>query len=404
MTRTDRHFPVAFRVLAPACALFAMAWLVPVATAQTGPTQQEVDDAEARRDALEQELAGMNAELTAIQQRLNEAAFQVDVLEGEVEKVTVELLEVRDRIEDVRARYERVRERLNERAAAAFIAGPGSGLEFLLGSASLAELSDRVEFVDAVAESDASLAQQVENLGNQLLVDEADLQRLREEQRVKLAEAEDQEQAVLADLQRQQELRDAMSARFAEARALAKELGDEREELLERLRAQRAAAVAAGGHAAVAMPAGYEDILQACPVDQPRGFGDGFGAPRYVGGYHPHRGVDIVAPEGTPIFAAFDGYARDATNLYGGTSVIVEGSYGYVYNAHMSSIARLGPVAAGDVIGYVSSTGLAGGSTPHNHFEFHPDVIPAGWPDSYYGYSVIGSAINPYPLLVAVCG
>lgn len=135
MTRTDRHFPVAFRVLATACALFAMVWLVPAAIAQTGPTQQEVDDAEARRDALEQELAGMNAELTAIQQRLNEAAFRVDVLEGEVERVTVELLEVRDRIEDVRARYERVRERLNERAAAAFIAGPGSGLEFLLGSA-----------------------------------------------------------------------------------------------------------------------------------------------------------------------------------------------------------------------------------------------------------------------------
>ncbi len=76
-------------------------------------------------------------------------------------------------------------------------------------------------------------------------------------------------------------------------------------------------------------------MLEVCPVAQPRGFGDGFGAPRYVGGYHPHRGVDIVAPEGTPVYAPFDGTARDATNLYGGTSVIVDGPFGYVYNAHL---------------------------------------------------------------------
>jgi murein DD-endopeptidase MepM/ murein hydrolase activator NlpD len=404
MTRTDRPFPVAFRVLAIACAVFALAWIVPAAGAQTGPTEQEVEGAQARADALEQDLADMNAELSAIQQRLNEAAFEVDALEGVVEQTTIQLLEVRTRLEGARARYERIRERLNDRAAAAFIAGPGSDLEFFLGSTSLAELSDRLEFVDAVTESDAVLAQQVENLGNRLLVDEAELQRLREQERENLAKAEAQEAAVAADLQRQQELRDAISAKFAEARSIAKEMEEDREAWLEELRERRAAAAAAGGHAAVAMPPGFEDVLRACPVGQPRGFGDGFGAPRYVGGYHPHAGIDIVAPEGTPIYAAFDGYARDATNLYGGKSVIVEGAYGYVYNAHMVQIGTLGAVAAGDIIGYVGSDGLAGGTTPHNHFEFHPDVIPAGWPESYYGYSVIGSALNPYPLLVAACG
>jgi murein DD-endopeptidase MepM/ murein hydrolase activator NlpD len=392
---------VAFRVLATACAVFALGVVVPAATAQEGPSQQEVDDAEARADALEDELAAMTAELAQVQQRLNEAAFEVDALEGVIEKLTVDLLEVRTRIERARGRYEQVRARLNERAAAAFMAGPGSDLEFLLGASTLAELSDRAEFVGAVADADAALAQEVENLANQLLVDEAELQRLREQQRGKLEEAEAREAAVAADLARVEELRAGISARFAEARQLFKDLSVEREDYLEELQAQRAAI---GGHASVPMPPGFEDVLQACPVAQPRGFGDGFGAPRYVGGYHPHAGVDIVAPEGTPVYAAFDGYARDATNLYGGTSVIVEGSYGYVYNAHLASIARLGPVVAGDVIGYVSSSGLAGGTTPHDHFEFHPNVVPSGWPPSYYGYSVIGSAINPYPLLVAACG
>ena len=70
----------------------------------------------------------------------------------------------------------------------------------------------------------------------------------------------------------------------------------------------------------------------------------------------------------------------------------------------MTSIAKLGPVQAGDVIGYVGSTGLAGGAVNHNHFEFHPNVMPTSWPASYYGYSIIDDAINPYPLLVAACG
>jgi hypothetical protein len=30
--------------------------------------------------------------------------------------------------------------------------------------------------------------------------------------------------------------------------------------------------------------------------------------------------------------------------------------------------------------------------------------VPPNWPVSFYGYRVIGTALNPYPLLVAACG
>lgn len=141
-----------------------------------------------------------------------------------------------------------------------------------------------------------------------------------------------------------------------------------------------------------------------CPVDPPRSYSDDFGAPRYSGGYHPHQGNDILAPLGTPIRSPFDGTASVSSNDLGGNAVTVQGSAGYVYNAHLSAFGTLGAVSAGTVIGYVGNTGDAAGGPTHDHFEWHPDVIPANPWVSPYGFSVINGAIDPYPLLNAVCG
>ena len=79
----------------------------------------------------------------------------------------------------------------------------------------------------------------------------------------------------------------------------------------------------------------------------------------------------------------------------------VYGDLGYTYNAHLMQPGVTGQVSAGDIVGYVGATGDT--STPHDHFEWHPNVIPSNWPASPYGYSVIGSAVNPFPLLAQVC-
>jgi len=83
--------------------------------------------------------------------------------------------------------------------------------------------------------------------------------------------------------------------------------------------------------------------------------------------------------------------------------VIVYGALGYVYNAHLSRILTLGSVAAGTVVGSVGNTGDARGGPTHDHFEWHPAVIPAHPWRSPYGYSVINGAIDPFPYLNAVC-
>lgn len=101
----------------------------------------------------------------------------------------------------------------------------------------------------------------------------------------------------------------------------------------------------------------------------------------YVGtpfnGYPGHRGADFPAPSGTPILAAHDGVVRMA-GWYGGDFqaggnlvylTAHDGSYETSYQ-HMVSAPIVGvgqSVAAGQVIGYVGSTGYSSG--PHLHFE-----------------------------------
>jgi murein DD-endopeptidase MepM/ murein hydrolase activator NlpD len=86
-------------------------------------------------------------------------------------------------------------------------------------------------------------------------------------------------------------------------------------------------------------------------------------------GYHP--GIDITAPQGTPIRAAAAGTVLVAGNEggYGNAVVLDHGSSLSTLSGHMVALAvGLGQqVAAGDVIGYVGSTGLSTG--PHLHFE-----------------------------------
>jgi murein DD-endopeptidase MepM/ murein hydrolase activator NlpD len=394
MTRTHHSLPVAFRVVAVSAALVAL--VAAAATSGSAASKDEVQEARQERRAAEEQLAAAQGQLSSIQTELTAVLQRLEDATGRLEEVTANLQTTREERDAAEARFARIERRLNERAAEMFMEGPASDVGFYLGATSLSDLSDRIEYVDVVQQDDADLAQEVLNLRNELIATEDRLEALQSEARRRQAAAQALQDEVQAKLAEQEgvlaDVRDTLAGAKADERAA--------EKAYQKLLASQSY----GGHSTVPLPEGWQDVFEVCPVAQPRGFGDGFGAPRYVGGYHLHKGVDIVAPMGTPIYATFDGMASDATNIYGGNAVYVSGKYGATYNAHMTSIAKLGPVQAGDVIGYVGSTGLAGGVTNHNHFEFRPNVMPSSWPESYYGYSIIEDAINPYPLLVAACG
>ncbi|MGH2649849.1 MAG: murein hydrolase activator EnvC family protein [Actinomycetota bacterium] len=349
--------------------------------------KQNLDEAKARLAELKRQIGAQQAVLDRLSAEAAAIAMRIDEHQAIYEQVTTQLQQTKVELDAAKQRFQAVLGRLNERVREAYMQGPGTPVEFLLGATSLADLSDRLEFVNALAQSDSDLADQVQNLKNQLSA------RARNQQRLQARQAD-----ILRALQDE---RAKLQAQFSQQKKIYDDIQDKRneaEQLVERLgRAYRDFLASLSGVS--------NGVFKVCPVDQPRAVYDGFGAPRYAGGYHPHAGNDIVAPTGTAILAPFAGTARSSYNTLGGSAVYVYGALGYVYNAHLSSYSSNsnGPVAAGDVIGYVGDSGDALGGVPHDHFEWHPRVIPSNWPSSPYGYRVIGGALNPYPLLSAVC-
>ena len=110
-------------------------------------------------------------------------------------------------------------------------------------------------------------------------------------------------------------------------------------------------------------------------------------------GGRQHEGVDIMGVKGLALYAVIDGtitkmYGADAA-LSGNALRLTASDGTYFFYAHLDSFApgiAIGSIVkAGQIVGYMGSTGDAG--SPHLHFEVHPKG---------------GAAVSPYPIVKAV--
>ncbi|MFW0120279.1 peptidoglycan DD-metalloendopeptidase family protein [Rothia sp. P5764] len=109
-----------------------------------------------------------------------------------------------------------------------------------------------------------------------------------------------------------------------------------------------------------------------------------------------HKGIDIAAPIGTPIYATADGIITHAgagaraPGVWGGNEIHVKSGGLERWFAHLSEIAvRVGHmVRQGDYLGKTGNTGISSG--PHLHF----GVFNGGWPNDIDPLSYLGGAVN----------
>jgi murein DD-endopeptidase MepM/ murein hydrolase activator NlpD len=316
----------------------------------------------------------LHNEVLSITARLSQATAQIEALDHAREEAEGELSRSREEAEELQ-------ENLNVRARDAYIRGPAGALELVLEADSLANLTDRIGFLEVLSQADANVADGLRVERQQIAQFRSQLRRYLDEKK-ELIDRLQEDKAVFEAKQLEYEAaREALAEKVEEAAQVVANL---QQKLQRELLAQYGISTNLGP------PLKADGPFYACPVSQPRSYVDDFGAPR-VG--HTHQGNDIFAPQGTAIHAPFEGTAEEGFDGLGGIVVHVYASANadYVYNAHLSQHVGVDGqhVMPGDVIGAVGTTGNAQGTSPHDHFEYHPGG---------------GSAVSPYLYLNEVCG
>ncbi|MGZ5292621.1 MAG: murein hydrolase activator EnvC family protein [Actinomycetota bacterium] len=318
-------------------------------------------------------------EAAAAQAELDRVAASWQAAEARLALAQDAAAAARTRIDELEGRLADVQVRLNERAAALYMAGGDPTVMALITSGSVEDVADRLQFADAVAQRDADLATAVSVQAQELAWE-----------RERLAAAVSDGQAAVAQLQSQS---DAIKANVAN---LQSRVGT----LQEQLAAEQAAAAAttspptggdtSGGDTTGSPPpitgSGW---LLTCPVNGPTSFTDSFGDPRPGG--RSHEGIDMIAAFGTPVVAVHSGTVHRTSSSTGGYGTVIfhDGTADWTFYTHFSSYAGSGEgshVSAGDTIGLVGATGDT--TVNHLHFEYHPGG---------------GAAVDPYSALLGVC-
>jgi murein DD-endopeptidase MepM/ murein hydrolase activator NlpD len=354
--RTTRAgVPRAHRIVAGSVAAFVLACLPGVALSSFASTDDQLKESKQELHHTKDKVRVQLRRIRELQRRMNGLATRISKTQSDIVAAEERVDKLERRILIMRVRASLLQAKLDERSRAAYMFG-GAPVLYLLTATSAAEAASRMSFLTEMNRRDAILAAKVHETSDRLARSEGEVVRAR----------------MMIELTKRRLELDQRDLRrtMAQSKRLVAGLRDRVEQIQYEISKIRPFSV--------------------CPVVGPVAIADDFGImvhhPPKEGGDHIHQGNDMLAPMGASIVAPFDGTAVTATNHIGGLAVEVFGDFGYVYNAHLSAFGQLGPVQAGDVIGYVGATGNAGG--PHDHFEWHPGN---------------GAAVDPHGFLLMVC-
>jgi murein DD-endopeptidase MepM/ murein hydrolase activator NlpD len=382
----------------------AIAVVFGLALATAGPVAADQltdkrDEARRRRDAAAGQLNLTRASDARVEAEVNRLAAAVEHQQAKANDArqaeAAAMAEVdasRRQLDQVAAVTTQRREELRRRALVAYLHPAGSLFASLTNATDLSDVARRAALLRSAQASTSDLLDRYRAARDDLV----GAKRGYESTRAKAAERARQERAEAARLTAAKAAQEAahqvLTARIAdlqtETRVYAAQEGQVQQ--LIKARDDLAAATLA---AAAAKPRPRQDMPKlggasgSRPAPHPSGAGfiwpvhgpvtSEFG-PRW-GGFHP--GIDIAPGYGTPIAAAKDGVVAFAGWMDGyGNFIIIDhgGGFATAYG-HQSRLAVSDgqAVSAGQVIGYVGSTGFSTG--PHLHFEIR----------------VNGTAVNP---------
>jgi murein DD-endopeptidase MepM/ murein hydrolase activator NlpD len=355
--------------------------------------QREIEAKRERLESAEEQSRDVREELATAQQRRQDLTVQVRELRSQLQTAQANLAQAQAQLDEARrqlrrwsARLQRARDRLvsqedvlNQRAATAYILGPGAYLEVLLGS-DLSTLSARTSYMERVLTVESNLLEGV-RVARTLVSDHrhhvAEYEDVVTDHFVQVRERTEE----IAALRAQQESTlDAVDLEAEASVGTLDELAEARdryEEAVAALEAEsaRISGVIQSGGSSGSGQLGGELFW---PTDGPIVSGFGYRTHPVYGTTRFHSGVDIDGACGQPIFAADDGQVLSAgyNGGYGNATIVDHGNGLSTLYAHQSSLhASSGQsVGRGQQIGLVGTTGLSTGC--HLHFEVRVNGEP----------------------------
>jgi murein DD-endopeptidase MepM/ murein hydrolase activator NlpD len=314
-------------------------------------------------DALDRQIGRLDAHIDRVKDRLARAQTKLSLLTKELQGVLF--------------RLDRRMTAFEERAVAAYKAGPAAYAESILSSETFSDLVDRYEYHEAALRSDANLVEEIEALRDDLEARRKQVQ-AKEEQiaEAKLALEENRDAIAQArarqadDLAAKQHVISEKRSLLAGIRGRQDRL-EEEEARLERESQQLQAIIqqAASSSNGAYVPSGGGQFLW--PAGGPITSGYGYRIHPIFGTRLLHAGVDIGAGYGSAVVAADDGAVVyvGAMSGYGNVVVVDHGGGVSTLYAHLSafSVGSGEGVSRGEQIASVGCTGYCTG--PHLHFE-----------------------------------
>ncbi len=327
---------------------------------------KERQEKEKERQKKEKEAKGLEEEIRKLQKEIEELEDKIAEKQNEIDK-TQRDLEIAIEECDIQEQhyYQRVRLMVEK--------GDSTYLEVLLDSKSFNDLFERMDIINAVAEYDKTLweelkekRQEIQDRKDLLVSQKTDLEDMKKK-------SEEDRNTLKKKLEENQEIRKKIEQEVAQLdKEFEKQRQIEEQAWRDAQNNQNKDTKFVGGK--FMFPTNTQTITsyygyRIHPI---------YGTKRF------HSGVDIGARMGEAIYAANDGTVIvSGVNPGGyGNYIMVDHGGGYVtlYAHNSSNIVTVGQkVAKGQVIGYVGSTGASTG--PHLHFEVR----------------VNGSAVNPLP-------
>lgn len=356
-----------------AVSMLCLGMTVNVNASEISETEKKAEELENQKKAAEGEKASLENQLNEILKEMDETKEKIEAKEAEISAKEEELVQAKI---DENDQYESMKKRIKymyENGNAQFI-------EILCESKSIGEFLNNAEYISTISQYDRDMLVEFQQIVKAVAEQEEAL-------KAEYAELETMQNNLIA---KQDELNELVEGKEEELKKISADLSatNERLEQLKAAAAEaarkqeeqaRLAAANANNNSGAGAPmvSGNGTFTHPCPgarVSSEFGWRE---AP-IAGAGNNHKGMDLAAPTGTPIYAAAAGTVTIArySNSAGNWVVINHGNGLQTYYMHASAlyVSEGQTVSKGQNIAAVGSTGQSTG--PHLHFQVMSNGTP----------------------------